>query len=1432
MRPGVNTYSGRAYSLICRTLLILFVATGLIAGIFSGVKLAVSSASPQEQAVVRFETALRQQRQRARLLVRSSTAESRFQQLATRAVESGVVPVIVTLRVAYSPQVEVRGEVESQAQRYEIGRVGEGLIDELVGYDPASIRHYDVLPIIALTVNGAGIESLRQSDNVIDIQEDKLNATSLAQSVPFIGGNSAWTSGFTGDGQAIAILDTGVDKNHPMLAGKVVSEACYSSTGGVRASLCPGGVTSSTVVNSALPCVSGCSHGTHVAGIAAGATVTSGGVTFSGVAKDADIIAIQIFTQVNDATSCGTDPVPCYRAYDSDIISGLNRVYALRSSYSISSANLSIGGGKYASNCDASESGTKTIIDLLRAANIATVIASGNDSSKNSIASPACISTAVSVGATLDNANTIAGYSNSASFLSLLAPGSGITSAIPGTGYGAKSGTSMATPHVAGAWAIAKQKAPSSTVTTILNSLQSTGVSITDTNGITKKRIAINLAIAPLVASEPPEAPSGLLASAISTSRINVTWNDNSTTETGFTLRRKTGSGGVWATIASPAANSTSYVDNALAGSTTYYYQITANNGAGPSAASSEESATTYGPTLAPTGVRASVVSAYQINLSWTDAAINETGYRIERRLTSGTAWTDLATLPANATSYSNTGLAASTGYSYRVSAVAPGGALVSAATVAATTSAATATPTGFTATPFSATQINLVWRDIATNETGYQISRRETVGGTWGVLATIAAGATSYADKGLMPGTGYSYIVSAVGIGSTLSSSATVSVITYGLTAVPTGIAATAFSSTQINLRWTDAATNETGYRIERRLTSDTSSSALSLVASIAANTASYQNTGLANSTGYTYVVSAIAPGGGLVSAAEIAATTYGPTAPPTGLAATPFSSAQINLRWTDVATNETGYQISRRLTSGAVWAIVATTVAGATTYNNTGLAAATGYTYRISAVAPGGALVSAADIAATTLIATAAPTAITATAISKSQINLRWTDAATNETGYQVDRRPTLGLVWETVATLPAGSRAYNDTTGLSPAIGYTYKISAIAPGGALVSAATVAATTFGVTAVPTGVTAAAFSSTQINLRWTDAAANELNYKIERRLTTDTVWRDVVLLAANKTTYANTGLTAARGYTYRVCAIAPGGQPVCAPDVAAATPALTTTLNFMTASVSATGDVTRFAGSPTLQYDENLGSGVRLQMVLIPQGSFTMGSPESEIGRGDHEGPQRVVNVDKFVIGKYEVTQSQWRAVMGTNPSYFNGDNLPVEQVSWDDVQEFCRRLNARLGLSGSTAYRLPSEVEWEYAARAGTTTPFTFGETINADIVNYYGNFPYGGAPVGIFRNKTLDVGSLGVANGWGLYDILGNVWEWCEDDWHDSYSGAPTNGSSWMDTTRATHSVIRGGSWYFNATLSRSAFRFGGTPDSRFNGLGFRLARTLP
>jgi fibronectin type 3 domain-containing protein len=672
--------------------------------------------------------------------------------------------------------------------------------------------------------------------------------------------------------------------------------------------------------------------------------------------------------------------------------------------------------------------------------------------------------------------------------------------------------------------------------------------------------------------SGPTAVPTTVTATAFSSAQINLSWRDAATNETGYRIQRRLTSDTsdtALSIVANLAANVTSYQNTGLTASTGYSYVVSAIAPGGALVSAAEVAATTYAPTEAPTSVVATPFSATRIDLSWTDTATNETGYRIQRRLTSGTVWTTVVNLAINATSYQNSGLTAATGYTYRVSAIAPGGAVISAAEVAATTFAVTAAPTGVTATTISIGQINLKWNDVATNETGYQVERRLTTATVWGAPTPLAAGVTTFSDtSGLAASTSYTYRVSAIAPGGALVSAAPVAARTSGPTAVPNTITATAFSSTQINLRWNDAAINETGYRIERRLTSDTSDTALSTLANLAANITSYQNTGLAPSTGYTYVVSAIAPGGAPVSAAEVAATTYAPTDAPTGVTATPFSATRIDLSWTDLATNETGYRIQRRLTTGTTWTLVTNLGPGVTAFQNSGLTAATAYTYLISAIAPGGALVSAAAVEVTTLPVTAAPTGVTARAFSSSQINLSWTDAATNETGYRINRRLTSGTGWTLVETLPANTTSYQNT-GLNASTGYTYQVSAIAPGGTLASAAAVAATTFGPTTIPTGVTATAFSSTQVNLKWTDTATNETGYKIERRLITDTAWDDVVTLPANANAYNNTGLTASTSYTYRVSAVAPGGAlasaatvnvttfaPTAAPTGVAATP------------------------------------------------------------------------------------------------------------------------------------------------------------------------------------------------------------------------------------------------------------------------------------
>jgi formylglycine-generating enzyme required for sulfatase activity len=234
------------------------------------------------------------------------------------------------------------------------------------------------------------------------------------------------------------------------------------------------------------------------------------------------------------------------------------------------------------------------------------------------------------------------------------------------------------------------------------------------------------------------------------------------------------------------------------------------------------------------------------------------------------------------------------------------------------------------------------------------------------------------------------------------------------------------------------------------------------------------------------------------------------------------------------------------------------------------------------------------------------------------------------------------------------------------------------------------------------------------------------------------------------------------------------------------------------------------------------------QIEMVLIPVGTFMMGSPDSEAGRVIAEGPQHQVSVQSFYLGKYEVTQAQYKAVMGTNPSNFKGNNLPVENVSWDDATEFCRRLSQMTGKE----YRLPSEAEWEYACRAGTTTPFAFGSSLSSDQANFDGNYPYdssypyGGAAKGVYRDKTTPVGSF-APNNFGLYDMHGNVWEWCQDYWHENYNEAPTDGSAWLSGGEQQYRVIRGGSWGRYGVVLRSAYRDGGIPTDGSNYTGFRV-----
>ncbi|MBM5818389.1 MAG: formylglycine-generating enzyme family protein [Cyanobacteria bacterium K_Offshore_surface_m2_239] len=277
-------------------------------------------------------------------------------------------------------------------------------------------------------------------------------------------------------------------------------------------------------------------------------------------------------------------------------------------------------------------------------------------------------------------------------------------------------------------------------------------------------------------------------------------------------------------------------------------------------------------------------------------------------------------------------------------------------------------------------------------------------------------------------------------------------------------------------------------------------------------------------------------------------------------------------------------------------------------------------------------------------------------------------------------------------------------------------------------------------------------------------------------------------------------------------------------------------------------------------------LGEGINLPLLWIAGGEFVMGSPPDELERLDPEGPQHRVRLAGFWLGQTPVTQAQWRAVarlvpplgerwqrqLPANPSRFqpegektsagnfsllpgeaNTNQRPVEQVSWHDAMEFCRRVETLLPVACGLRCTLPSEAQWEYACRAGTSTPFHFGETITPELANYLGSYTYANGPKGEYRQQTTPVGMF-PANDWGLHDMHGNVWEWCLDHWHESYDEAPFDGRAWLASDGQDpkaegerERLLRGGSWFSYPRDCRSARRIHSLPDYASYGVGFRV-----
>ena len=596
---------------------------------------------------------------------------------------------------------------------------------------------------------------------------------------------------------------------------------------------------------------------------------------------------------------------------------------------------------------------------------------------------------------------------------------------------------------------------PTSTRQTVNSS---TGILVLASDEATHNYLHNYLSLAP---ATPPAAPSSLSATTISASQINLAWTDNADNEDGFKIERKTGAGGTYAEVGSVNAGVTSFANTGLAASTEYFYRVRAFNGSGNSSYSNEANATTQSapaPPNAPSGLTATAISASQINLAWTDNASNEDGFKIERKTGAGGTYAEVGSVGANVTSFSNTGLAASTQYFYRVFAHNTGGNSTNSNEANATTTGTVtipAAPTSLVATAVSSSQINLTWTDASSNEDGFKIERRNPGSTVYVEIASVGANVTAYSNTGLAASTKYGYRIRSYNSAGNSAYSNLVNATTLAGTtppSAPSNLVATAISSSQINLTWTDNASNEDGFKIERKTGA---AGTYAEIGSVGANVTSFSNTGLAASTQYFYRVFAHNAGGNSTNSNEANATTQAPPTPPnapTSLSATAVSASQINLAWTDNASNEDGFKIERKTGAGGTYAEIGSVGANVTSFSNTGLAASTEYFYRVLAHNTAGNSVYSNEANATTQSAPTppnAPSSLTATAVSASQINLAWTDNASNEDGFKIERKTGAGGTYAEIASVGANVISFSNT-GLAASTQYFYRVFAHNAGG----------------------------------------------------------------------------------------------------------------------------------------------------------------------------------------------------------------------------------------------------------------------------------------------------------------------------------------------------------------------------------------------
>ncbi len=537
----------------------------------------------------------------------------------------------------------------------------------------------------------------------------------------------------------------------------------------------------------------------------------------------------------------------------------------------------------------------------------------------------------------------------------------------------------------------------------------------------------------------PPPGPSGLTATALSPTTVRLDWEDNSPNETGFRVERST-NGTQWLLTTNTSANATTATVYSLTPDTTYYFRVRWFEGLNYSDWSNTATATTFPPPPSPTDVTATAGGAKSIVVSWADDSTLETAFRVERS-TNGSTFSQVAQVGANVTSWTNVNLTPGTTYWYRVRAVAGTAVSAPSAVASATTFDAPAAPTDLVATAVTLTSINLTWTDNTTGESGFKIERSSD-GVTFLQVGLVGANVTTFTNNYLTGGASYWYRVRAYEGTLNGPSSEVVLGSTLPPPAAPTGATATPLSNASIRVDWTDAATTESGFRVERSLDGVT----WAQVAQLAANASTWTNNFLVAGTTYHYRVRAYEGAVNGPYSNEATASTFPPPATPTGVTATALSTTSIRVDWADNSSSEQGFKIERSTDGGATWMQWGSAVANATTWTNNFLVAGATYHYRVRAW-EGSANGEYSEVAsATTFPPPAAPSDLAAVLLTATTIQLTWTDNASNETGFRVERSTNGGASWLPVATLGVNVTSWTQV-GAAPGTTYVYRVRALA-------------------------------------------------------------------------------------------------------------------------------------------------------------------------------------------------------------------------------------------------------------------------------------------------------------------------------------------------------------------------------------------------